>query len=120
MAKKEDKSSPRVVIIDGCRVPFQRSGTGYYDLMAWQLGSFAVKGLLNRTGVSPEMIDHVLMGCVATDIATTNVAREVALGAGLPKSVPAHTCTIACVSANAAFINGANLIGTGNADVVIA
>jgi len=120
MAKKDEKTLRRVAVIDGCRVPFQRSGTGYYDIMAWQLGSFAVKGLLDRTGVSPEIIDHVLMGCVANDIATTNVAREVALGAGLPKSVPAHTCTIACVSANAAAINGANLIQTGNADVVIA
>lgn len=120
MAKKTDKSARRVVVIDGCRVPFQRSGTGFYDLMAWQLGSFAVKGLLARTGVSPQDIDHVLMGCVATDIATTNVAREVALGAGLPINVPAHTCTIACVSANMAFTNGANLIETGNADIVIA
>ncbi len=120
MAKKEDRSLRRVVVIDGCRVPFQRSGTGYYDLMAWQLGSFAVKGLLSKTGISPDSIDHVMMGCVATDIATTNVAREVALGAGIPKNVPAHTCTLACVSANMAFTNGANLIETGNADVVIA
>ena len=120
MARKTDKSLRRVVVIDGCRVPFQRSGTGYYDLMAWQLGSFAVKGLLTRTGISQEDIDHVMMGCVATDVATTNVAREVALGAGLPIKVPAHTCTLACVSANLAFTNGANLIETGNADVVIA
>jgi acetyl-CoA acyltransferase len=88
--------------------------------MAWQLGRFAVKGLLAKTGVSPEDVDHVLMGCVATDIATTNVAREVALGAGLPIAVPAHTCTLACISANMAFTNGANLIETGNAEVVLA
>lgn len=120
MAKRtEKKSNCRVAVIDGCRVPFQRSGTGYYDLMAWELGRYALKGLLAKTGVPPEAIDHVLMGCVATDIATTNVAREVALGAGIPKTVPAHTCTIACVSANAAFTNGANLIETGNADVVV-
>ena len=49
-----------------------------------------------------------------------NVAREMALGAGLPQSVPAHTCTLACVSANVAVTNGANLIATGNADIVIA
>ncbi len=122
MARKTLKAEQgrRIAVIDGCRVPFQRSGTGYYDIMAWELGRYAVKGLLARTGVSPDVIDHVLMGCVATDIATTNVAREVALGAGIPKEVPAHTCTIACVSANAAFVNGANLIATGNADIVIA
>lgn len=122
MAKKGDNTRQlrSVVFVDGCRVPFQRSGTGYYDLMAWELGRFAVKGLLERTGLDPESIDHVIMGSVATDIATTNVAREVALGAGIPKTVPAHTCTIACISANMAVINGANLIATGNADVVVA
>ncbi|HPI91646.1 MAG TPA: acetyl-CoA C-acyltransferase [Deltaproteobacteria bacterium] len=121
MSKKMDKSKSgkRIAVIDGCRVPFQRSGTGYYDVMAWELGRYAVKGLLAKTGVSPEDIDHVLMGCVASDIATTNVAREVALGAGIPKGVPAHTCTIACVSANAAFTNGSNLIETGNAEIVV-
>jgi len=120
MVKKAVNSTRRVAVIDGCRIPFQRSGTGYYDLMAWQLGRFAVKGLLAKTGVSPEDVDQVLMGCVATDIATTNVAREVALGAGLPVSIPAHTCTLACISSNLAFTNGANLIETGNADAVIA
>ncbi len=122
MAKKSGTTRPKraVAVIDGCRVPFQRSGTGYYDLMAWELGRYAVKGLLERTGVDGASVDHVIMGCVATDIATTNVAREVALGAGIPTSVPAHTCTIACISANAAFVNGANLISTGNADIVIA
>ncbi len=120
MAGKDNRYIKRVAVVDGCRVPFQRSGTGYYDLMAWELGRYAVKGLLVRTGVDPSMVDHVLMGCVAIDLATTNVAREVALGAGLPNSVPAHTCTLACVSSNVAVINGANLIATGNADTVIA
>lgn len=122
MARKSEttKGLRTVAVVDGCRIPFQRSGTGYYDLMAWDLGRFAVKALIERTSLDPALIDHVIMGSVATDIATTNVAREVALGAGIPKSVPAHTCTIACVSANAAFINGANMIMTGNADVVVA
>lgn len=118
--KKADKSIKRVAVIDGCRVPFQRSGTGYYDLMAWSLGEFAIKGLLEKTDISPKDIDHVLMGCVTTDIVTTNVAREAALGAGIPNTVPAHTCTLACLSANAAFIDGASMIQTGNADIVVA
>jgi acetyl-CoA acetyltransferase family protein len=120
MARNEQGKTGRVAVVDGCRIPFQRSGTGYYDLMAWELGRYAVKGLMVKTGMDPEDIDHVLMGCVAIDLATTNVAREIALGAGLPKSVPAHTCTLACVSANVAAVNGANLISTGNAEAVIA
>ena len=120
MTRNDIGKTGRVAVVEGCRIPFQRSGTGYYDLMAWELGRYAVKGLMVKTGVDPEKIDHVLMGCVAIDLATTNVAREISLGAGLPKSVPSHTCTLACVSSNVAVVNGANLIATGNADIVIA
>lgn len=110
----------RVAIIDGRRTPFLRSGTGYYDLMAWELGRFAVKGLVAATGIDQAVIDQVIMGTVASDVATTNVAREVMLGAGLPESIPAYTVTVACISANAAITAGADMIATGNADVVIA
>ncbi len=120
MAKKAGGNSVRVAVIEGCRTPFLRSGTGYYDLMGWEIGRYAVKGLMVKTGLSPQEVDHVLMGCVANDIATTNVAREISLGAGLPNDIPAHTCTVACISANMAVTNGANLIATGNADVVVA
>ncbi|HPR52959.1 MAG TPA: acetyl-CoA C-acyltransferase [Deltaproteobacteria bacterium] len=120
MAKKAASNSRRVAVIEGCRTPFLRSGTGFYDLMGWEIGRHALKGLMVKTGISPQEVDHVMMGCVANDVATTNVAREIALGAGLPKNIPAHTCTVACISANMAATNGANLIATGNADVVIA
>lgn len=111
---------PMVAIIDGCRTPFLRSGTGYREAMAWELGRFAVKGLMARTGLGSGDIDQVIMGNVASDVATTNVAREISLGAGLSQSIPAHTCTLACISANMAITNGANLIVSGNAEAVIA
>jgi acetyl-CoA acetyltransferase family protein len=120
MTRKDNGKIKRVAVVEGCRIPFQRSGTGYYDLMAWELGHFAVKGLMVKTGIDPNEVDHVLMGCVAIDMATHNVAREIALSSGLPQSVPAHTCSLACVSSNAAVVDGANLIATGNADIVIA
>ncbi|MCP3951706.1 MAG: acetyl-CoA C-acyltransferase [Desulfobacterales bacterium] len=110
----------RVAIIDGCRTPFLKSGTGFRDAMAWELGRYAVKGLVSRTGITSKDVDHVIMGTVAADIATTNVAREIALAAGISKTVPAHTCTVACISANMAITDGIGQISTGNADVVIA
>ena len=114
-----DKSS-RVAIVDGRRTPFLRSGTGFRPLMAWQLGQSAVQGLLTSVGIPFSEVDAVIMGCVATDIATTNVAREIVLGTGLPVHIPAHTCTQACVSANQAIASAANTILAGKADVVIA
>ena len=113
------KKGSRIAIIDGCRTPFQRSGTGYYDIMGWEIGRYAVKGLVSRVPIPAEEIGHVIMGTVAADITTTNVAREIMLGAGLPNTIPAHTNTVACISANAAIVNGANMILCGDADAVI-
>lgn len=109
-----------VVIIDACRTPFLRSGTGYVDLMAWEIGRFAVRGLLDRTGLTGEELDHIVFGSVATDIATTNVAREIALSAGVPDRVPAHTCTVACISSNMAISTACDMIRSGSAAAVLA
>ncbi|MGZ6275857.1 MAG: thiolase family protein, partial [Syntrophales bacterium] len=81
----------KVVLIDGCRIPFLRAGTGYRDLMSYDLGRLAIVALVKRTQVEPEKINRVIMGCVIANLATTNVAREAALGAGLPVNIPAFT-----------------------------
>lgn len=109
----------RIAIIDGCRTPFQRSGSGFYDTMAWEIGRYAVKGLVSKIPIDAVEIGHVIMGTVAADITTTNVAREIMLGAGLPYTIPAHTNTVACISAGAAIINGANMISCGDINAVI-
>ena len=113
------KKGSRIAIIEGCRTPFQRSGTGYYDIMGWEIGRYAVKGLISKVAFPVEEIGHVIMGTVAVDVTTTNIAREIMLGAGLPITIPAHTNTVACISANAAIVNGANMILSGDADAVI-
>jgi acetyl-CoA acyltransferase len=108
------------VLIDGCRIPFQRAGTGYTDLMAYDMGRMALKGLLMRTGVDKDVVDRIVMGCVIQDVETSNVAREAALGAGFPKHVPAFTVTMACISSNQALTSGVDLIRGGLADTIIA
>lgn len=108
------------VLVDGCRLPFQKSGTGYADLMAYDMGRMIIRGLLTRTGLPPEQVDRVIMGSVIQDIQTSNVAREAALAAGIPSSVPAFTVTMACISSNQAFTSGLDLIRAGLADRVVA
>lgn len=110
----------KAVLIDGCRIPFLRSGTGYRNLMSYDLGRLAIRALVKRTQIEQEKINRVIMGCVIANLATTNIAREAALGAGLPFSIPAYTVTMACVSANVAITTSADLIRTNQADVVIA
>jgi len=108
------------VLVDGCRIPFQRSGTGYADLMAYDMGRMVLRGLLQRTGLPPEQIDRVVMGSVVQDVETSNVAREASLAAGIPNSVPAFTVTMACISSNQALTSGVDLLRTGQADTVVA
>ncbi len=110
----------KVVVIDGCRTPFLRSGTDFRDLTAYDLGRMAIAGLLHRNCLDPELIDLLVMGTVVADPKTSNVARECGLAAGLPASCPAYTVTAACVSANVAFQDAANAIATGAADIAIA
>lgn len=118
--KNTSTSGFTAVIIDGARIPFQRSGTGYQDLSSYDLGRMVLEGLLVRSELDPDQIDRVIMGNVIQDINTSNVARESALGAGIPNSVPAFTVSMACISSNQAVTSAADLIRTGQARIVVA
>jgi acetyl-CoA acyltransferase len=113
-------SSRRVVVVDGCRTPFCRSGTAFTDLRSYDLGRMAVSGLLHRTRVDPEAVDLLVMGTVIADPATSNLGREVVLASQLPSSCPAYTVSVACVSSLQAFLDAARAIATGGAEVAIA
>lgn len=115
---KMDKRN--IVFIDGCRTPFLKSGTDYLNLMSYELGQAAIKGLLVQTGIDSKEVDQVIMGTVISNVKTSNVAREAALGAGVPNTTPCHTVSQACISANRAICNGVNEILVGNAEVIIA
>ncbi|TVQ73253.1 MAG: thiolase family protein [Balneolaceae bacterium] len=109
-----------IVLVDGCRIPFQKPGTAYRSYRAHDLARFVIRGLLDRTGLDPGKVDRVIMGSVIQDPQTANVAREAALGAGLPASVPAQTVSMSCLSGHLAITTGAEAILSGQAEVVIA
>ena len=88
----------RLVIVDGVRTPFCKLGSELAALEADELGRVAVNALLTRTGIDPELIDEVIFGCVAQPADATNVARVIALRAGIPESVPAMTVQRNCAS----------------------
>ena len=117
---ENSSSSRRVVVIDGCRTPFCRSGTAFTDLRSYDLGRMAVSGLLHRTKIDPAVVDLLVMGTVIADPATSNLGREVVLGSQLPDSCPAYTCSVACVSSLQSFLDCARAIQTGDAEVAIA
>lgn len=109
-----------MVLVDGCRIPFTLAGSAYKDLLAVDLGRLAMKGILTKTALDPNLIDYIFYGTVIQEPRTSNIAREAALGAGIPLSVPSHTVTQACISANQAITTGAEKILSGQADIVLA
>ncbi len=90
--------SNRLVIVDGVRTPFCKAGTELAPLGADELGRIAVNALLSRTGLDPALVDEVIFGCVAQPVDAANVARVIALRAGIPESVPASTVQRNCAS----------------------
>lgn len=110
----------RVAIVNGCRTPFVRSGTVFKDLSAIDLGTIAVRELVNRAGLDGRDVDEVIYGTVVHNVQAPNIGREVALQAGLPPTIPAFTVSRACSSANQAITSGAEKIALGNGDVVVA
>lgn len=109
----------RTAIVAGSRTPFAKSGTVLQDLTAIELGKEAVRGVLARSAVPPEAVEHLVFGTVVHDTQAPNIAREVGL-ATLPKKVPAWTVSRACASANQAIADAASLIERGYAHVVVA
>jgi len=88
----------RLVIVDGVRTPFCKAGTDLAALGVDELGRVAVNALLTRTGLDPALVDEVIFGCVAQPVDAANVARVIALRAGIPDSVPASTVQRNCAS----------------------
>lgn len=91
-------STPRLVIVDGVRTPFCKMGTDLAALSADELGRIATQVLLTRTGLDPSLIDEVIFGCVGQPADAANVARVIALRAGIPEHVPAITVHRNCAS----------------------
>ncbi len=109
-----------VVLVDGVRTPFMRSGSEFVDLISYDLTREVLKGILLRNSLSGNHVNAVVMGAVVPNTSTPNVARDGALAAGIPNSVPAHTVSMACISSNKAIAEGINSILLGHADVVLA
>jgi acetyl-CoA C-acetyltransferase/acetyl-CoA acyltransferase len=110
---------PRLAIIDGLRTPFCRSGTELASLGADELGRIATDALLTRTGFDPVLIDEVIFGCVAQPMDSANIARVIALRAGIPESVPAATVHRNCASGFEAITTAAERLAAGHGSVFL-
>jgi acetyl-CoA acyltransferase len=110
----------RAAIIAGLRTPFCRAGSDFAQLDVLDLARAVSLELLQRLGLDPACVDHVIYGNVVRPVQYSNLARELVLAAGLPRATPADTVTLACASSIQAITDATNLIERGYADVVLA
>jgi acetyl-CoA C-acetyltransferase len=110
----------QVVILSGARTPVGAFQGTLAELTVPQLGSAAIKAALERSGVKPEEVDEVFMGCVLTGGVGQAPARQASLGAGIPNTVPCNTINKVCGSGMKSVITGAQTIMLGDNTVVVA
>jgi acetyl-CoA acyltransferase 2 len=109
-----------IFILGGARTPMGEYNGRLKGLSALELGSMAARAALERTGVRPEAVDHVVFGNVLqTSSDAVYGARHVGLKAGLPVEVPALTVNRLCGSGIQAAVSGGQMVRLGEADVVL-
>jgi acetyl-CoA acetyltransferase family protein len=112
--------SEEILIIGGARTPMAEYTGKLKDVTALELGAIASRAALERTGVKPEMVNHVVFGNVLqTSADAVYGARHIGLRAGVPIDVPALTVNRLCGSGIQAAISGGQLIKLDEADVVL-
>jgi acetyl-CoA C-acetyltransferase len=108
------------VILSAVRTPVGTFGGAYAEVSAVDLGRRVVAEALERAGVPPEAVDEVLMGNVLSAGLGQNPARQAAIHAGLPESVPATTINKVCGSGLKTVALAAQAIRAGDAEVIVA
>jgi len=111
--------SDPLVIVEGVRTPFCKAGSDLAALAADELGRIAVDALLTKTGFDPALVDEVIFGCVCQPVEAQNVARVIALRAGLPQSSTAATVHRNCASGFEAITTAAERLLSGHGSIFI-
>lgn len=112
--------SDSVVILSARRTPIGAFQGVLAPVTAPRLGAAAIRGALESAGITPEQVDEVIMGCVLPAGLGQAPARQAALAAGIPNSVPATTMNKMCGSALKAIMMAADQIRAGEAGVMVA
>ncbi len=110
----------KVYIVSAVRTPIGSFGGVFADVAATQLGATAIKGALQKAGLAADQVEEVFIGNVCSANLGQAPARQAALFAGLPNTVPCTTINKVCASGMKAIMLGAQSIMLGLRDVVVA
>ena len=109
----------KAVIVSAVRTPVGSYGGAFKDVSAVTLGTIAVKEALKRANLKPEMVDEVIYGNVLQAGLGQNVARQVAIHAGIPDYVTSYTVNKVCGSGLKTVALAAQAIKAGDAEIVV-
>ena len=108
-----------VYIMSGVRTPIGKYGGSLKSIPAHQLGALVVKEAIHRAGIDKDTVNEVIFGEVRQSTEASNIARCIALEAGLPETVPGYTVNRLCASSMQATMNGMHEIMLGEADIIV-
>lgn len=110
----------KVVVVSAKRTAIGTFGGVFKDVPAVDLGVTVVKAILSETGLDPKLLDELIIGNVCGAGYGQNIARQVAIGAGVPEHIPSFTVNKVCGSGMKAVSLATLMIGSGEADIIIA
>lgn len=111
---------PQPVILGACRTPIGRFQGSLSSLKVTELGAITIREALSRAGVAADAVDEVIMGCVLQAGLGQNPARQAAIAADVPVSVPSFTVNKVCGSGLKSVMLAAQAIKAGDGDVFVA
>ena len=113
-------STDPTVIVAGSRTPMGRMSGSLKGFSGSDLGGFAIKGALDKAGVNPQDVDYVIMGQVLYAGEGQIPARQAAVKAGIPMTVPALSINKVCLSGIDAIALADQLIRAGEFEIIVA
>jgi acetyl-CoA C-acetyltransferase len=108
------------VIVTALRTPVGSFGGQFKDVPATELGAQVVRSALDQSGIPADRVDEVVLGCVLQAGLGQNPARQVAIAAGIPKTVPSTTINMLCGSGLKAVAIASQMVRAGDVEVVVA
>jgi acetyl-CoA C-acetyltransferase len=108
-----------IYLISCCRTAVGSFGGSLKDTSAADLGAIVAKAALERANLKGDQLDEVMFGCILTAGLGQNVARQVAIKAGIPVEVPSYTVGMVCGSGMKSVIEAARAIASGDAEIIL-
>jgi acetyl-CoA acyltransferase len=115
-----ESNGTRVAVVAGLRTPFAKQWSAYREVSALDLANIVVAELLQRVDLDPNEIQQVVYGQVVPSVEAPNIAREIVLATGMPKSIEAYSVSRACATSYQSTVNVAEAIMAGAIDTGIA